>query len=130
MSRFAFTFIPTLLLAFGAAGDSFAQGPPRLGGGPTPPGYSPYLNLLRQGNSPGVNYYGLVRPQQNFANAIQTLQNQPQMGATSPILGGRPDGSDLPATGLTVGYMTHRGYFLNNGSGGVGAGTGRQPARR
>ena len=50
-----------------------------IGGGevcgqtPPPPGYSPYLNLARQGN-PGVNYYGLVRPQVEFRNSVQQLQ--------------------------------------------------------
>jgi len=49
-------------------------------GGYLPPAYSPYLNLLRQGN-PAINYYGLVRPQIDFRNQIQGLQ---QLTAAAP----------------------------------------------
>ena len=38
------------------------------------PTYSPYLNLLRGGNTGvGQNYFGLVRPQQEFAQQNQAL---------------------------------------------------------
>ena len=38
---------------------------PGYGGNPA---ISPYLNLLQRGN-PAVNYYGLVRPQQQYIHA-------------------------------------------------------------
>ena len=53
-----------------AAGQASAQAPGAA------PGVSPYLNLLRQGNSQALNYYGLVRPQVEFRSGIQQLQQQ------------------------------------------------------
>ena len=48
----------------------------QFGGGNNPQGnsptISPYINLLRGGNV-GLNYYGLVRPQQDFAMQNQQL---------------------------------------------------------
>ena len=109
------------------AGEAGAQppGPPRVGG--TPAGYSPYLNLIRSRNTPAVNYYGLVRPQQAFQNALFGLQAQAAVGGLAPVLGGgQPDGSDLPGTGLPVGYLNHYGFFLNHGA--PGGGTAGRPA--
>ena len=37
--------------------------------------FSPYLNLLRGGNSTLLNYYGLVRPEQEFRQANQQFQS-------------------------------------------------------
>lgn len=49
----------------------------RAGGiGPTSrPTFSPYLNLLRGGNSTLFNYYGLVRPEVEFRSANQQFQS-------------------------------------------------------
>ena len=47
---------------------------PRLGQGR--PVYSPYLNLLRRGNSTLGNYYGLVRPELQFRAANTQFQSQ------------------------------------------------------
>lgn len=49
----------------------------RPGGiGPTSrPTFSPYLNLLRGGNSTLFNYYGLVRPEMEFRAANQQFQS-------------------------------------------------------
>ena len=49
----------------------------RAGGiGPTSrPTFSPYLNLLRSGNSTLFNYYGLVRPEVEFRSANQQFQS-------------------------------------------------------
>ena len=49
----------------------------RTGGiGPTSrPTFSPYLNLLRSGNSTMFNYYGLVRPEVEFRAANQQFQS-------------------------------------------------------
>src|SRR5207248_1125492 len=71
-------FMKTLVLvtvaALALATSAAAQPPP--GPGMTP-GFSPYLNLLNRGN-PAINYYGLVRPQFAFQNAIAGLQHQQQ----------------------------------------------------
>ncbi|CAN5156145.1 hypothetical protein BH11PLA2_BH11PLA2_42280 [soil metagenome] len=88
---------------------------------PTRPAFSPYLNLLRNGAPLYQNYYGLVQPQiqtQNQLNQLSQdvngLQNTPQN-----ILPGT--GNEL-STGKTVGYFTHRSYFMNGGGSGAGRG--------
>lgn len=80
------------------------------------PALSPYLNLLRNG-SPAINYYGLVRPQQDFSNSLQEIQNEihaPPAGPTSA------NGStSLPTTGHPSRFFSHGSYFfshLNTGS--------------
>jgi len=86
------------------------------------PFVSPYLNLLRAGNSPGFNYFTLVRPQfeaQAAANQLrfQTSQNQQaisalqQQGTTGALV-----------TGHQVGFMTHLSYFQSLGGAGGGPG--------
>lgn len=45
----------------------------RLSGPASRPTFSPYLNLLRDGN-PVNNYYGLVRPQQDFQQNLDQVQ--------------------------------------------------------
>ena len=105
-----------LLLAQTAAGQP--PGPPRYS-----PTFSPYLNLARGGVSPALNYYGLIRPQLDNRTATQNLQTQVQQnyqsinGLQQGEAGGVSAGP--PATGFQAGYMTHLGYFLNNGTGGT-----------
>src|SRR5687768_5133480 len=54
-----------------------AQGPPIPPSSYAPtPTFSPWLNLLRRDNPTALNYYGLVRPQQEFRFGIQSLQQQ------------------------------------------------------
>src|SRR5262245_23944289 len=90
----------------------------------TQPPVSPYLNLLRPGNSAGVNYYGLVRPQMEFRNNIQNLQQQ--------VANNQADISNLttaqlPTTGHATSFLNTGGYFGTR-QGGTGArfGTGVQ----
>src|SRR5438046_1979001 len=61
-----------------SASTARAQSPqsPQSPIGAPPPPYSPYLNLLRPGANPAINYYGLVRPQQDFARSMQSIQGQ------------------------------------------------------
>src|SRR5262249_237412 len=102
---------------------------PAPGGAPAVrPPFSPYLNLLRQNSSPAVNYFGLVRPQQQFAGSLQGLQQTTaQLGAT--VAGG----DQPPVTGEAFGCQTQRAQFPNQfsygafGTGGVGGGTNRLP---
>ena len=69
----------TLLVAMGWMGVADclqAQGPgpytrPQTGNPYAQPVFSPYLNLLRRGTNPAVNYYGLVRPEIDFRNSLQ-----------------------------------------------------------
>jgi hypothetical protein len=103
-----------------------ASAQPRVGptaGATAPrPAVSPYLQLLRPGNSPGVNYYGLVRPQVDFRNSIQDLQQQITTNQTD-IAG--LNTQLLPVTGHRTTFMNTGGYF---GTGGLGAATGGRPA--
>src|SRR5947209_6392014 len=95
----------------GSAAPAAAQPPaPRpLGAAPGPPALNPYLNLLRGGASAGVNYQGIVRPQQYFNGAIQNLQTQ--LSATAnPLASAAAEGSGLPATGVPIQFMNHHSY--------------------
>ncbi len=143
--RYGFVFtIGVVLVGLGGTQATAQQpglpgGPPRVGGGIPP--YSPYLNLLRSGNSPGANYYGLVRPQVQARQAISGLQSQ--VGTNSQALNDLATNSLLPPTDKTVGFMSYGGYFQNfspavgiggvpsaGGGSGVGFGTiggGRGP---
>lgn len=104
------------------------------------PAFSPYLNLNRDG-APGINYFGIVRPQmdanRNFQQIEQGTFVDPRLG---PNQGMGPDGSVLPgaqnylpnqAAGLRTGhpatyfYYSHYYQFPNRaGGGGAGSGAG------
>jgi hypothetical protein len=43
---------------------------------PSPPQVSPYLNLLNRRTNPAINYFGIVRPQLQFNQAITQQQFQ------------------------------------------------------
>jgi hypothetical protein len=83
-----------------------------------PPAVSPYLNLLRPGADPSVNYYDLVRPQIEFRNAIQSLQQQVTTLGTEAGAGTQA-AANLPVTGHPVQFMNTSHYF-----GGVSAAGG------
>ena len=89
-------------------------GASRVQGQSPSPGYSPYLNLARPG-SPGVNYYGLVRPEIEFRNNLQQLQRntirlQSQFSQAT--------GGDL-STGHPAAFMYYGGYYPGLGQGGL-----------
>src|SRR5262245_3465947 len=106
MWRFSATAIAVVFLAAAAQAQFLPQRPAAPLGSPlsggigapaTPPGFNPYLNLLRGGNSAAVNYYGLVRPQQNVQAQLQAIQAQQQQGMASTS---EPDDPTVP--GLVV----------------------------
>lgn len=85
------------------------------------PVFSPYLNLNRQGSSPAVNYYGIVRPEISFTRSIQQLRQQDtqlQQNVTN-----LEEAATLPVTGHASGFMNYRTYFMSMGG---RAGTGPQ----
>jgi hypothetical protein len=86
-------------------------------GGFTQPRVSPYLNLLRAGSPPGVNYYDLVRPQ--IDNRAAILQLQQQGLANQQAIAGLEANTPL-TTGHPFGFQNHMRYFNNLGSGGAG----------
>jgi hypothetical protein len=115
----------------------------------TQPRVSPFINLLRTGTAPGINYYGLVRPEFDFRNSIQQLQFQTR--ANQQAITGLQETSGPVTTGHTFGFNTHLIYFQSlpggtaavtsaptrglgtpGGTGGFGGGTtagGTAPAR-
>src|SRR5262249_3436964 len=105
-----------------ACGPAAAQ--PPLGRPPTnppsrPPG-SPFTNLFRGGTNPAINYYGLVRPQQEFRSDLTQLQQQRlQAGALLTL----PDQgvSTIPTTGHPTRFFNYSHYFLNQGGGQLNA---------
>jgi hypothetical protein len=93
---------------------SVSQGPQNYS---RPPAISPYLNLLRTGADPAINYYGIVRPQNDFRNSIQGLQQQ--VGTLNNQTTASAQGTELPFTGHQVQFMNWSGYFgrpLNSGT--------------
>ena len=84
----------------GGPGRCPTAGAARLGSAPPPPGYSPYLNLIRGGNR-GAAYYGIIRPQQYFQGAIQGLRDAGAILASGA--GGQPEGAELPEPGCRPG---------------------------
>ena len=87
-----------------------------------PPAFSPYLNLLRNGTPAGVNYYGLVRPQIEFRNAMQNLQGQVNMNQQMIGQMQSQQNQQMGDTGHATMFMNLNGYFMN--SGGVGGNRG------
>ncbi len=116
---------------FGVARPASAQPPVGLPGpavAPTPP-YSPYLNLLQRGTNPAISYYGIVRPQMEFRNAIQGLQYQAAITRQSLATQQQYDPqTGLPLTGHASYFMNLGGYFMRTGAGAPGVGGFRAPA--
>jgi hypothetical protein len=71
-------------------------------------GYAPYLNLLRGGNQ-AINYYGLVRPEIQGANAIGSLQQQ--VARTQASVVAPPTNRPDIETGHVTRFMQYSQYF-------------------
>jgi hypothetical protein len=100
------------MLALFVSGRTCAQTPYSRPGGYAPsPTVSPYLNLLRPG-SRAINYYDLVRPQQQFTGAIQQLQGEVALNqqAVSDL-----QGLPVLTTGHRTRFMSYSQYFQNIG---------------
>jgi hypothetical protein len=119
------------ILAWSALGVSAASAQQPLGGYTPPyagpPAFSPFLNLNRAGTPPGINYFGLVQPQQQTAQQLANLQYQ--QNALAGTLGASgtlgADGALPPSTtGHGVRYFDYTRYFPINGlpAGSFGAG--------
>jgi hypothetical protein len=106
------TMLAALGLAwFGAVGPLWAQyGPVNP---VNRPAFSPYLNLNRPGTSAAVNYYGLVRPELQFRNAL--FQNQLEIAGNQQAISNLAAGPIT--TGHRAGFMTQWRYFMNSGVG-------------
>lgn len=116
------------LLALGQP--AFAQAPIRPGiTPPARPAFSPYLNLLRPGGTPTLNYYGIVRPELAFRDSILGLQNAVDINRQLITTGGgAPGQTDMLVTGRGGFFLNTGGYFLNlTGGAGPGRGTIASP---
>lgn len=126
--RRSLCFIALMVLLFGSFADgTFAQSSPSsiysspsrsFGRARSPftsrPTFSPYLNLLRQGD-PVLNYYGLVRPEKEFRAANEDIRAE--VGEVERKLENfeeREAGSNLGVTG-------HHVKFMSDQQGGVGS---------
>jgi hypothetical protein len=78
------------------------------------PAYSPYLNLLRGGAPLYQNYYGLVRPEQDFRSALSQLQQPGGLGY--PDQAYAPGPANFYVTGHPAVFLNTEGYFPGNGS--------------
>ena len=109
----------TLIVGLCAAGGA-AQPPvgPRPLTGANTPAVSPYLNLVRPGTSPAINYYGLVRPQADFLNSVQALQAQ--FGYAQQAAG--LQAGEAGTTGHPAFFLNYSAYFLNTTGQPVGGG--------
>src|SRR5260370_106487 len=122
MTKMMFSGMTVLMFAGLSADRASAQMlVPRAGGLPPGPTVSPYLNLLRTGNSPAFNYYGLGRPQFQTNAGLQGLQVQLDLTQGRPLLGS-DQADDVLITGHAAVFMNYGRYFQSsNGAG--------QPAR-
>src|SRR3954452_9353651 len=82
------------------ATDAFAQGQNSTVGRPPSlqPTVSPYINLGRGGNA-AINYFGIVRPQQQFQQSLGQLENRVLQDETTPAEQGT-------AAQLTTGHVS------------------------
>ncbi len=109
MSRTVFAGSVALVLAALSASGAAGQGViPRPAAPPAGPTVSPYLNLLRNGNSPAFNYYGLVRPQFQTNASLQALQLAQFQAAIPQAVNA---GDDVLITGRGAVFMNLGGYF-------------------
>lgn len=91
------------------------------------PTFSPYLNMFRGGNGPVMNYFGMVRPQQEFLSQNRQLNDQlesvQQQQQRQPFNGNQqqriPGVYTMGVTGHATGFMT----FRSGGAGGQNTGT-------
>ncbi len=87
------------------------------------PAYSPYLNLLRPGGSTTQNYYGLVRPEQDFRNSIGGLQSQIAT-SNQPSVDQFSGNSAFPTTGHRTAFMNYSHFYALRGRSSIGGGGG------
>ena len=116
-----------LLVSFCLAVPASAQVGGMNGPGNTPT-FSPYINLLREGGSVGQNYFGLVRPQVEFAQQNQMLGQNINALQANQMQPGRMAGgygyTQLGATGHPVVFGSINGGRFQGGYNGMAGGGG------
>ena len=78
LTRFLRIFVVAGLLCRGSIA-SAQLGGSRIDRPIDTPTFSPYINMLRSNSSPGLNYFGLVRPQLEVAQQNQQFSQNLQM---------------------------------------------------
>jgi len=96
---------PAAAQTFGPPTNPYARGP-----------VSPYLNLIRPGN-PGINYYGLVRPQ---IETDRYIQQQEILAAQTQVVGATP--LPITVTGHPTRFLSYSQYFMTTSGGGTALG--------
>ena len=113
MSRFSLRALGGVVALTGLmSGSANAQFPGNPGVGTPRPAFSPYLNLNRSGNSPAINYFGIVRPQFQALSTFQSLDQQSAANRQA-ISDAGTQATALPTTGHTVSFLNTSGYFMN-----------------
>ncbi len=79
----------------------------------TRPAVSPFLNLVRPGTNPAVNYYDLVRPQVEFRSGLLQLQQQTNQIAT---YSGLEENATITSTGHPTQFVNYLHYYGYSGS--------------
>lgn len=115
----------SLLVLVGNSPSALAQ--PMVPGGMQRPSVSPYINLLRGNsgiNNAALNYFGIVRPEQQFRQQAGFLQQQlNQTNQTLGIVaGGQGDVESI--TGRGASFMNYSHYFNSFGTPGGAPGMG------
>jgi hypothetical protein len=110
MTRTRFAAVAAVFLGTAVAANAQPQ-PPIQASRPT---YSPYLNLLRGGASPGINYLGLVQPQQQVIQqqnqmAKQIQQNNQAIQSVNQAVQGADE--NIPGTGHAAVFNNTLHYF-------------------
>jgi hypothetical protein len=96
------------LLVVGAGSGAYAQMP-----GPYQPPINPYINILRGGAPPAINYFNIVQPQLEFNAAISQLQMQQNIQGQA-IAAGNTLGT---TTGHPVMFGNYSHYYTRQGMG-------------
>ena len=111
-----------LTFMFIEAGNLYAQQPPArpIGRPPAGPVVSPYLNLVRRSGSPAINYYGIVRPQQQFYREVQRLEAD--LSTQRSEVRALEEESGLPVTGHAAHFMNYSHFYSFREGAGGGAG--------
>lgn len=128
-------FLPLLLPCVGLLllAESAQAQPPYAPYNPyAPPAFSPYLNLLRRGANPAINYYGLVRPELEWRGRMGQMQSE--INTIAPYAVGADGAAGLPFTGHPTQFLNSTHYFPGSrlssfAAARRGPGLQQQPAR-
>ncbi len=118
MKRMLFAALAALALTSGVAhAQTVPYSQPMLNNPYQRPTFSPYLNLVRPGSNPALNYYGLVRPQLQTARTMQVFQQELQSvaGAMAPTTDPTMPTNGLPTTGHKTTFYNYGTYFPGAG---------------